>query len=174
MTLILDVGCGHIPKGDINVDLYYDDTPHMKMKINPKNIKNFIISSGLYLPIRDKIFNVVYSSHVLEHIEIPPFFIIEQKRVSKKYVIIKIPNEPKVIEHKKHLYCWSKSSLGNLLELFFKNVKVYFYYTQFEAFKKRKIYRIIRLIFYLFPDRVIERVFINMILKSELLAICRD
>jgi len=68
----LDVGCGHDPKGDINVDLFlnkserYDDT-----SLNVKTIPNFIRAGACHLPFKDKCFVIVICFHVLEHVDNP-------------------------------------------------------------------------------------------------------
>ena len=69
----LDVGCGDVPKGDVNLDLFYYGRG-----------KNFVIGDAHHLPFKDEAFGTVYSKHCLEHLENPLFFFEEAKRILKK------------------------------------------------------------------------------------------
>jgi ubiquinone/menaquinone biosynthesis C-methylase UbiE len=69
----LDVGCGDVPKGDINLDLFYYGKG-----------KNFIIGEAHHLPFKDETFTRVYSKHCLEHLENPLKFFTETRRILKK------------------------------------------------------------------------------------------
>lgn len=55
--MILDVGCGGSPKGDVNLDQFYDDSPHTTKKIEPKQTLHFIIADAHRIPVRDKAFS---------------------------------------------------------------------------------------------------------------------
>jgi ubiquinone/menaquinone biosynthesis C-methylase UbiE len=70
---LLDVGCGDVPKGDVNLDLFYY-----------RRGKNFIFGEAHHLPFKDETFIKVYSKHCLEHLENPFMFFKEAKRVLKK------------------------------------------------------------------------------------------
>ena len=60
---ILDVGCGHNPKGDVNIDLNHKATSHRSPNqthiddydLNVKAIPNFIVASSEYLPFLDSV-----------------------------------------------------------------------------------------------------------------------
>jgi ubiquinone/menaquinone biosynthesis C-methylase UbiE len=69
----LDVGCGDVPKGDVNLDLFYFEKG-----------KNLIIGEAHHLPFKDETFTKVYSKHSLEHLESPLLFFKEAKRILKK------------------------------------------------------------------------------------------
>ena len=61
--------------------------------LKKKNIKKLVEVSkfdGYVLPYKDKEFDMVYCSHVIEHVEFPRILLREIKRVSK-YLIIEIP-----------------------------------------------------------------------------------
>ena len=65
--LILDVGCGSFPSGNVNCDLYIKDVGHRWQdgtEINYKRIGNFVLCDVQHLPFRANIFSSVYSSHV--------------------------------------------------------------------------------------------------------------
>jgi len=66
----LDVGCGDVPKGDINLDLFYYGKG-----------KNFVIGEAHHLPFRDQTFTRVYSKHCVEHLEDPLKFFTEARRI---------------------------------------------------------------------------------------------
>ena len=93
--MILNVGCGNRPLGDINCDLYIHDIGHRGGKNNIsaiKNIKNFIVCDGQYLPFKDSCFELVCSSHVIEHVINPFLFLSESVRVSKNRIKIICPH----------------------------------------------------------------------------------
>jgi ubiquinone/menaquinone biosynthesis C-methylase UbiE len=69
----LDVGCGDVPKGDVNLDVSYYGRG-----------KNFVIGEAHHLPFKDETFVKVYSKHCLEHLEKPLLFFKEAKRILKK------------------------------------------------------------------------------------------
>jgi len=111
----IDFGCGGSPRGDVNVDQYYDESPHTNQKINPKKIKNFIIGSAEYPPIRDKSVHGVSGYHLIEHTFVPTTCLNAMKQVAQKYMVICVPNHPLISESHKHYYSWSKRSLETLL-----------------------------------------------------------
>ncbi len=96
----LDVGCGHIPNGDVNVDLFTDVTVHRTTKktvdkpLNRKGIPNFVKASSMHLPFRDNSFDKTYSAHVIEHVTHPFLMMKEMVRVTKTdgYVELKAPH----------------------------------------------------------------------------------
>jgi ubiquinone/menaquinone biosynthesis C-methylase UbiE len=70
---LLDVGCGDVPKGDVNLDLFY----YMKAP-------NFVFGEAHHLPFKNESFIKVYSKHCLEHLEDPLVLFQEAKRILKK------------------------------------------------------------------------------------------
>lgn len=110
----LDLGCGGSPRGDVNLDLFFGESPHTIQKIDHKKINNFSIGDATILPYRDDVFNVVSAYHLIEHLLVPTDCIKEMARVSSKYVIIVVPNHPIMKEHHEHLYSWSRSALESL------------------------------------------------------------
>lgn len=92
--MILDVGCGDRPEGDVNVDLsignfdelYFDDR-----SINPKLIANFVRADAHFLPFRDNSFSKVCCLHTLEHLMRPKVALDEFKRLANGIVEIRIP-----------------------------------------------------------------------------------
>jgi len=90
---VLDVGCGDSPHGDVNVDLYLDPNIHRKESIRGKKIRNFVLADCHSLPFQDKSFDIVFSSHLLEHKGVNLAKALrEWLRVSKTKLIIRVPN----------------------------------------------------------------------------------
>ncbi len=99
---ILDVGCGEgftlerLRKekiGESYEGLEYDDTAvALAKKMNPKVI---IKKGDIYkLPYKDNYFDLVVCTEVLEHLDNPRKAYKELIRVSKKYILLSVPNEP--------------------------------------------------------------------------------
>lgn len=91
----LDVGCGDAPCGDVNVDLYLNDTEghrtlkhQERYKINPKLVPNFVVCDGSYLPFKDECFDFISSRQVIEHVPKPELMAYEMVRCSKNIVVI--------------------------------------------------------------------------------------
>lgn len=93
--MILDVGCGTFPKGDVNVDIDMESKfhrPFVLRKGMAKRFKNFIIADACHLPFRNDTFDSVYSTHVIEHMKNPVVFFKELIRVTKNMVFLKCPH----------------------------------------------------------------------------------
>ena len=75
---IADIGCGY--SANINASVIAD----IQDLSNFYKSKNFIRISGKKLPFKDKEFDFVISSHVIEHVNDFEFFIKELERISKK------------------------------------------------------------------------------------------
>ena len=94
----LDVGCGSNPKGTVNVDFfregYNPQTGDQKIGeyMKARNIENFVMADALYLPFRDEAFDVVFSSHVIEHVFDPKGMLLEMNRVCKRKIIVRCPH----------------------------------------------------------------------------------
>ncbi len=90
----LDIGCGVTPSGDVNTDLYVSDKGHrvFGLRVPKERIKNFVVCDGQHLPFKDACFDIVYSSHVIEHVDNPEQFLNEMVRVSDYQVIVKTPH----------------------------------------------------------------------------------
>lgn len=121
----LDIGCGS-KIGD--EPLLESHTIYADVKMTNFN-KEFldINCDGHHLPFRSKVFDVVYVSHVLEHMFYPLKFLREVKRVCKARIVIKVPKLSRCLDHEpeKHIFSWSKSSLHNLLSLVFDDFEIY-------------------------------------------------
>ena len=88
--MILDVGCGSKARGDVNVDLLVPDSLRGWNR-NISAIKNFVKADVRALPFKDRSFDFVFCSHVIEHLDDEWEGINELKRVSRKYVAVVVP-----------------------------------------------------------------------------------
>ena len=75
---ILDIGCGYSANKNASVVADIQDLA------NFYEGKNFIKISGKKLPFKDKEFDFVITSHVIEHVEDFEFFVKELERISSK------------------------------------------------------------------------------------------
>jgi ubiquinone/menaquinone biosynthesis C-methylase UbiE len=97
MRLILDVGCGGRPTGNVNVDLF--------PKPRAKHIENFVKADACHLPFRDKCFCKVQTFHVIEHVKEPFCFLKEIKRVCKGIIFLKCPHRMSLgAKRKNHIH----------------------------------------------------------------------
>lgn len=99
---LLEIGCG---SGDSSMRIYNMlDGQHLEVSdINPAFVKN-LQESDFPLPVReesvfdlqreDNSFDVVIFLEVLEHLEEYELALSELFRVSRKYVVVSVPNEP--------------------------------------------------------------------------------
>lgn len=95
---VLDVGCGTKPKGDVNIDFFGGGlNPQTGDQVqgefmSREKIENFVIADAAHLPFKDESFNVVFSSHTIEHVQDPLLMLREMYRVAKRKVIVRFPH----------------------------------------------------------------------------------
>lgn len=89
----LDVGCGNLPVGDVNVDLYVTEGSHRpgREQLRVREIRNFVRADAEHLPFKDKVFSECISRHTVEHVENPFRMISEMKRVTNGVVKVIAP-----------------------------------------------------------------------------------
>ena len=75
---ILDIGCGYRPHQNASVIADIQDFSEYY------NEKKFVQIKGKKLPFKDKEFDFVIASHVIEHVDDFEFFIKELERISSK------------------------------------------------------------------------------------------
>jgi len=97
---VLDVGCGHKPKGDVNIDLHPEPSAHRcvdqrvndDVRLDTSRIPNFVKADGCHLPFRDGAVNKSVSWHLIEHLPDPEGFLRELMRVSTEEIEVHCPN----------------------------------------------------------------------------------
>lgn len=143
---LLDIGCGEgyttntIKNKFPNIKITareYDYETVLKSNIIHNNLN--IKKGDIYnLKFKDNFFDMVLSSEVLEHLEQPNLAIKECKRVSKKYCLYSVPNEPwwRIVNMMRlaylprfgntpgHINHWTKTGLKKMLKKHFKHVVV--------------------------------------------------
>jgi SAM-dependent methyltransferase len=82
---VLEVGGGHRPhpRANVVVDKYTDSNFHRSGDLRVLKNQTFLEADGENLPFKDKEFDYVICSHVLEHVENPHQFLAEQFRVAR-------------------------------------------------------------------------------------------
>jgi ubiquinone/menaquinone biosynthesis C-methylase UbiE len=92
VTDCLDIACGDIPQGTVNLDLYRGDTKHRHDdNIHIKLTPNFIVGDACHLPFRTGTFDLVRCTHIIEHLDDPVTLIREMTRVSRHHITIVTP-----------------------------------------------------------------------------------
>ncbi len=99
---ILDVGCGEgftlekLYQNKVGKILEGIDYSSTAVKLGKKQNKKLVLKQGdIYeLPYKANSFDIVLCMEVLEHLEDPEKALKELKRVSKKYILLSVPNEP--------------------------------------------------------------------------------
>jgi 2-polyprenyl-3-methyl-5-hydroxy-6-metoxy-1,4-benzoquinol methylase len=99
---ILDAGCGEgftmdkLEKNGIGKQIEGVEYSKEAISYGKKLFPNLVIKqASIYdLPYKDNSFDIVLCTEVLEHLEEPIKALKEISRVSKKYLILSVPNEP--------------------------------------------------------------------------------
>lgn len=83
---VLEIGSGHNPhpRSNVIVEKYIDSNYHRSGSVKIFPYQEFINGDGGNLPFRDKEFDYVICSQVLEHVDDPAAFIKEQCRVANR------------------------------------------------------------------------------------------
>jgi uncharacterized protein YbaR (Trm112 family)/SAM-dependent methyltransferase len=114
--LVLDVGSGHNPnpRSDVLCDRYIEDDTERGGSIRVD--RPLIVADGHNLPFKDKAFDYVIASHIIEHMDDPARFCSELQRVSRRGFIAS-PTE--IAEHTFYwsFHKWYVNKIGNKLVL---------------------------------------------------------
>jgi hypothetical protein len=97
---LLDIGCGHRPRGDINVDLFVEASAHRcvdqrvndDVRLDVRGMENFVRADACHLPFKDGAVKRSYSWHLIEHLADPKLFLGELTRVSAEQIEVRCPN----------------------------------------------------------------------------------
>ncbi len=111
-TLTLDVGCGHKPKGDVNIDLFTrstghrcdDQTKNTDVPLSAREIKNLINAECCHLPFADNTFDAAMSNSLIEHIDEPFMLLKELVRVTKNEGRVKIICPHKLSHRREYIF----------------------------------------------------------------------
>ena len=107
---VVDIGCGYSANKNASVIADIQDLSNFYKE------KNFIKISGKKLPFKDKEFDFVIASHVIEHVEDFEFFVKELERISTKGYI-ELPTrlaDNLVFENKNdHIWWFSYNDVTN-------------------------------------------------------------
>jgi len=115
--LVLDVGSGDKPfwRADVIVDKYFeDDQQRHSGSVIFDNKKIFIKGDVENLPFKNKTFDFVFCSHLLEHVENPGKAIAELVRVARRGYI-EVPNAVLELIHPFPSHLWYCLFLDNTL-----------------------------------------------------------
>lgn len=135
---ILDVGCGEgvtlnrIQQLKLGKKLEGIDYSDEAIEIGKKTFPNLTLKKAdIYsLPYKDNSFDLVLCNEVLEHLEKPQDALKELIRVSNKYLLLSVPNEPwfrianflrgrhvtRLGNHPEHVQNWTHSQFTQLLK----------------------------------------------------------
>jgi ubiquinone/menaquinone biosynthesis C-methylase UbiE len=98
---ILDIGCGYTAHKNASVVCDIQDLSNVYKE------KNFVKLTGNILPFKDKEFDFVIASHVIEHVKDVQFFIKELQRVSSKgYIELPTILEDNLVFENKKDHLW--------------------------------------------------------------------
>ena len=98
---ILDIGCGYTAHKNANVLCYVQDLSSVYKE------KDFVKLTSNILPFKDKEFDFVIASHVIEHVKDVEIFIKELQRVSSKgYIELPTKLEDNLVFENKKDHLW--------------------------------------------------------------------
>ncbi|MER1969084.1 class I SAM-dependent methyltransferase [Castellaniella sp. GW247-6E4] len=102
ISSVLEVGCGTgsvlgsvrrrgVGVNHVGIDVA-DPHAHVDSNLNTENII-LQVYDGVKIPYSNSSFDLVFATHVLEHVQDERGFLFELKRVSRKYVYVEVPCE---------------------------------------------------------------------------------
>lgn len=117
----IEIGAGaHNPFGldTVNVDLY-SNTSYEKIQIDlcGKSAKIDIVANGDNIPVPDKSYDFVVSSHVIEHFINPIKALYEWERIARKYIFMVIPHKDRTFDKDRPL-----TDISEIVDIYFLNI----------------------------------------------------
>jgi len=84
--LVLEIGSGDrpYPRSDVLCDRYVTTTRHRQPGAKIVIDRPFVTADGERLPFKDKAFDYIITSHIVEHVDHPDLFLREIQRVGRK------------------------------------------------------------------------------------------
>jgi len=122
-TALLASSASHV----VGVDVDKDAVQYAKSNYQLKNV-DFILGSGVKIPLKDDTFDVVVSFETIEHIEDYRTFLSEVKRVLKPdgLFILSTPNDAEFPESNHfHVHEFEQAELEKVVKKYFKNFKTH-------------------------------------------------
>lgn len=94
---------------DVNVDLFIDPTAHRSVGADMRKntdwklerMPNLIKADGTNLPLKNNVFDIAISNHLIEHLDEPMMLLKEMVRVTKPDGLIKITTPHKLSHNRK-------------------------------------------------------------------------
>lgn len=142
---VLDIGCGegillhNVQDHLVGKNVFAVDIDHLEIETARKNIPSakLGVASAHDLPFSDAGFDLVICCEVLEHLDNPDLALREIRRVTAKYCILSVPNEPiwRILNICRgayiadlgntpgHLNHWSRRSFKQYISDYFQIVK---------------------------------------------------
>jgi ubiquinone/menaquinone biosynthesis C-methylase UbiE len=155
--MILDVGCGDNPQGDININLWHIE-----------GVNRLVLGDAQKLPFTNSSVDNVICSHLLEHCKNPNFVLNEMRRILKGNgkALIKVPNSRGLLDcfDDTHIYSWDLPTFYRFLHIYFKRVQIY-PYLRISKLPMTKHYFFLRLVFFIGYALTLQ--------PDELVAVCR-
>ena len=146
---VLDVGCGlgefleERPKSSgIDINKHCIDF----CKVKGLDVK---LGNATKIPYKDKSFDGIFCSCVLEHLKRPELAIKEMRRVLKQNgkMILVVPTECGFKRDNTHVKFWNKENIRELLEKSnFKIEKMFYFPFSFKFFRERIFFNELRII----------------------------
>lgn len=122
---VLDIGGGDNPhpKANVVVDKFLFDNTHRSHSLRLLKRQNLMVADGEKLPFKDKVFDYVVCSHVIEHVAEPFKFLKELSRVGKRgyietpsligeYLIPKKSHRWAILEVEEKIVLMKKEDIG--------------------------------------------------------------
>jgi SAM-dependent methyltransferase len=125
---VLEVGGGHRPhpRANVVVDKFTDSNFHRSGDLKVLKNQTFMEADGENLPFKNGEFDYVICSHVLEHVENPEKFLVEQFRVAKSGYM-ETPSLLGEVLYARESHKWIIQEINDITYLVDKK-KINFYY----------------------------------------------
>jgi ubiquinone/menaquinone biosynthesis C-methylase UbiE len=127
---LLDAGCGLGEMLELYRNSYGIDSNKYVVEYCKTKGLNCLVGSAYKIPFKDKTFDTVLCSHLIEHLKSPEKAFKEFRRVLKKNgrLIIIVPTMSGYKRDKTHVRFWVEKDLVNILKKFkFKTNKISYY-----------------------------------------------